>query len=236
MAAPRRQTLSALGPAVFAALGQFRTVNLQGLFSGVQALVGAVGRGCSEVLDFDGLDGAAFDLGDAGGIDAVIDDVGVLLAFVSGLNHGVVVDDRGLVVNGPDLLLFVEVLARPFAYLPKVTEVEVVPIQAEVEAHIDVLPAEQEIPGHGVVMRGGRQWRPAAVVAACAPSDPGRSPHPIGKPNPAVMRMEMPAAVVENRPAPGIIGGPIPAMIGIDPVSLVPVRTPAWIADNHRGL
>src|SRR5258708_37638455 len=50
------------------------------------------------------------------------------------------------------------------------------------------------------------------------------------------MRMEMPAAVVENRPAPGIIGGPIPAMIGIDPVSLVPVRTPAWIADNHRGL
>src|SRR5712692_8124480 len=50
------------------------------------------------------------------------------------------------------------------------------------------------------------------------------------------MRMEMPAAIVENRPAPGIIGGPIPAMVGIDPVSLVPVRTPARIADDDRGL
>src|SRR2546428_13977999 len=50
------------------------------------------------------------------------------------------------------------------------------------------------------------------------------------------MRMEMPAAIVENRPAPGIIGGPIPAMVGIDPVPLVPVWTPARIADDHRRL
>jgi hypothetical protein len=138
------------------ALGEFRTVNLQGLFSGVQPLVGAVGRGCPEVLDFDGLNGAAFHLGNAGRIDAVIYDVGVLLAFVPRHNYGVLVDDGCLVVNGPDLLLFVEVLARPFAYLPKVTEVEVVPIQAEVEAHIDVPATEQEIPGDGVVVRGGR--------------------------------------------------------------------------------
>src|SRR2546430_13328843 len=51
--------------------------------------------------------------------------------------------------------------------------------------------------------------------------------------SPAVTRAATPPAIVEGRPAPRIIGLPIPAAIGPEPAATVAVRTPTHIDDGH---
>ncbi len=51
----------------------------------------------------------------------------------------------------------------------------------------------------------GRQRRPADVATATAPVDPGRRPHRPGNPNPAVIRVHRPTAVVKGGPAPAVV-------------------------------
>src|SRR2546430_17353602 len=54
--------------------------------------------------------------------------------------------------------------------------------------------------------------------------------------SPAVTRAATPPAIVEGRPAPRIIGLPIPAAIGPEPAATVAVRTPTHIDDGHGRL
>ena len=75
----------------------------------------------------------------------------------------------------------------------------------------------------------GRQRRPADIIAAVAPIDPGRSPFIVRNPEPAERTVVRPAAVVEDHPAPIFfcrIGDPIPApFVGVDPMAVL-VRPP----------
>ena len=70
----------------------------------------------------------------------------------------------------------------------------------------------------------GLHRRPAIIVVAVAPADPGRRPVVPRDPHPAIAITEEPTAVVKGRPAPGIIGIPGPALIGIDPMAIGGIR------------
>src|ERR1051326_6755179 len=79
----------------------------------------------------------------------------------------------------------------------------------------------------------GAHWRPAAISSATSPHHPGGSPVIIGNPNPAVKRIEHPAAVVERSPSPRIIRDPCPAHIGITPVAVRIIRRETCVAHRH---
>lgn len=76
----------------------------------------------------------------------------------------------------------------------------------------------------------GRQRRPADVVAAATPIDPGRRPFLASNPDPAEVTVEYPAAVVIGDPAPILfpaVRNPVPApFVRVDPVAEF-VGTPA---------
>jgi hypothetical protein len=81
------------------------------------------------------------------------------------------------------------------------------------------------------------QWRPAVIVAAAAPANPGRSPFVTWNPDPAVFIRIGPATVVERRPAPTVIGEPGPAIICICPVTSCFVRNKSRsIADPNLAV
>ena len=85
-----------------------------------------------------------------------------------------------------------------------------------------------------------RQRRPADVVAAIAPVDPGRRPFVARHPEPADGAVEGPAAVVIDHPAPVVlvlVGDPVPApVVGEDPVAVL-IRLPVgWHAIRHPDL
>lgn len=91
-------------------------------------------------------------------------------------------------------------------------EGEMFRVQAEIKTdsymHSVITPAAAK-----VINRVRRQGRPAAGVTSGAPGDPRRTPDSIRAPNPAGMRVHIPPAIVERRPAPGIIRVPVPAAI-----------------------
>jgi hypothetical protein len=64
------------------------------------------------------------------------------------------------------------------------------------------------------------QRGPSVVVIAIPPANPGRAPFFAGHPNPSIIVVMCPAAVVEWRPSPGIVRHPGPAIIGIYPVTV----------------
>ena len=74
-----------------------------------------------------------------------------------------------------------------------------------------------------------RQRRPADIVVAPAPIDPGRTPFVTGHPEPAEPAIMRPATIVKRHPTPVglfLIGNPIPApFLRIDPSS-IGVRAP----------
>src|SRR4051812_12854607 len=78
----------------------------------------------------------------------------------------------------------------------------------------------------------GRQRRPAAIVARTAPRHPARAPGVIRSPHPAYPRSAVPAAIMERRPTPRIIGVPVPSATRIKPVTAVCVRAPPGM--RHR--
>ena len=81
-----------------------------------------------------------------------------------------------------------------------------------------------------------RQRRPAAEFVRGAPADPGWPPDAVGHPDPAVMFVAEPAAIVERRPAPGIVGNPIPSGIRPDPMTGVAIRPPVMVQDDNSRL
>src|SRR5438132_1344971 len=67
-----------------------------------------------------------------------------------------------------------------------------------------------------------RMWRhrgPPAMLSGSAPDYPGRRPDCIGHPHPAAALMHMPASIMKRSPAPGVVRLPVPAAIGINPVT-----------------
>ena len=70
-----------------------------------------------------------------------------------------------------------------------------------------------------------RQRRPADVIVAFAPGNPGRRPLITRNPNPADSAQARPAAVVIRGPAEWLLGDPSPAGVGVNPAT-VRVRTP----------
>ncbi|MEN3370133.1 MAG: hypothetical protein V7609_2276 [Verrucomicrobiota bacterium] len=71
-----------------------------------------------------------------------------------------------------------------------------------------------------------RQGRPADIVFARAPGNPGRRPFVARHPNPADAAESQPASVVISRPAKGLVRNPGPTGIGISPMA-IRVRSPA---------
>ena len=60
----------------------------------------------------------------------------------------------------------------------------------------------------------GRQWSPADIAAAAAPTDPGRTPLRAGHPRPAAaIIIVKPAAVVERQRTPRIVRHPGPTVV-----------------------
>src|SRR5437763_1098793 len=64
-----------------------------------------------------------------------------------------------------------------------------------------------------------------------APGDPGWSPDRIRNPDPTATFVHVPTAIMKSGPAPGVIRLPIPAGIGVNPVTAVTVRSP--IPNRH---
>src|SRR6202040_4002161 len=97
--------------------------------------------------------------------------------------------------------------------------------EAVVRRGVQVEAAEADSDADGEACLG-RQRRPADIAAAVPPVDPRRRPDVARHPAPAQRSVLVPAAVVEGRPAPGLIGRPGPPVVGVDPVARG-VRTPA---------
>jgi hypothetical protein len=72
------------------------------------------------------------------------------------------------------------------------------------------------------------------MAISVTPANPGWPPNPVRCPAPAQATMAKPAAVMKRRPAPCVIGTPIPTAIGPHPASTIVVGCPTGI-DHHRG-
>jgi hypothetical protein len=70
----------------------------------------------------------------------------------------------------------------------------------------------------------GGKGNPTDVAVAIAPIHPGRTPHCVGNPHPAVVVGEKPTAIVKRRPTPLVIALEAPAVVGVDPVAAGEVR------------
>ena len=126
----------------------------------------------------------------------------------------VIVDNGGVIENVDHLTPRQTVIPR--CAIAKVTggnERVTVRNQSEVKTRVHMAAAERESDPH-IESGPGRQWRPAAIRVGITPSHPGRSPCGAGRPNPAIRRATVPSAIMEGRPAPRIIGLPIPTAIG----------------------
>jgi hypothetical protein len=70
-----------------------------------------------------------------------------------------------------------------------------------------------------------RQWRPADIILARSPGNPGRRPFIPRHPNPTDPAEPEPAPIVISGPPERLIGDPGPTRVAIDPAALC-VRTP----------
>src|SRR5262249_25577753 len=73
-----------------------------------------------------------------------------------------------------------------------------------------------------------------ATISRIPPGDPGGTPGSVGRPDPTTAIMQIPSAIMEWRPAPGIIRSPIPAAIGIHPATAIAIGTPGAV-DHTRA-
>src|ERR1035438_4962182 len=86
-------------------------------------------------------------------------------------------------------------------------------IEAPPEMHIEVSPR--------------RQRRPAADIPARPPRHPGRPPDAVGRPHPSAARVQLPAAIVKRRPAPGVVRLPKPPGVRVNPMAAIAVGPPS---------
>ncbi len=106
-------------------------------------------------------------------------------------------------------------------------EGEMIRVQTKIKTYTN---ANAIIMPSGAKIENGmrRQRSPAASVSGRAPGDPCRTPDPVRAPDPTAMRVRIPAAIMERRPSPGISRSPVPAAIGVNPIAVVAIGTPAW--------
>ena len=141
---------------------------------------------------------ASADERDVGDVDRAVDDNDVLAS-----REDVVTDDRCAKIP-----VFTEVICRG----------------ADVVVAVD--PDADAGVGVKIDLRGER--RPADVIVALAPGNPGRPPLVIGPPDPAeILQADPPAVVIRDR-SKIFIGDPGPARIGVSPIA-VGVRPPIGI-------
>lgn len=79
------------------------------------------------------------------------------------------------------------------------------------------------------------QWRPADIILARAPGNPGRGPFVARHPDPADAPEPKPASVMISRPAKRLIGNPGPAGVAINPTPLR-IRPPVPRFFGHARL
>ena len=167
-----------------------------------------------------------------GGVDAIhgnaaVEDGAVVIVEV------VIVDDRRAIENLRRMIAVGAVITRmAFGEMIRSHEGEAADFQPEIKPDADARAAIEKSEARTIDAEW-REGRPAAVFAAGTPRHPRRRPDGVRPPAPAEARMTEPAAVMKRR-APRVIGIPIPAAVGINPVAAVAVRLPAGIV-NHRG-
>ena len=178
-----------------------------------------------------GLNGDRMNLlpGDSGDVvrrDAGIDDALMVAVKID------VVDDRGLIEN-PRYFTCLDAMTSRMrvAEILRCHKREGIRIQAETGTR-RCGPGKQIRRQIDKPQR--RQWRPATIIFIIAPEHPGRRPGCIRAPAPAIALMMKPATVVKCRPTPGITRNPIPATIGINPMSVVAIRLPAGVVNDNR--
>src|SRR5262249_34829324 len=81
----------------------------------------------------------------------------------------------------------------------------------EADVDMDTATAAVTIAGTPTRIRGQR--RPPDAATRPPERHPRRAPDAAGNPDPPVVGIERPAAIVEGRPAPGHVGHPDPAVI-----------------------
>jgi hypothetical protein len=120
-------------------------------------------------------------------------------------------------------------------FTDKTNVTEVVILRTDIE--LDIHPGANRLSFVNEARTARGQRRPANVIAAGPPRDPGRSPIQIAprKPEPTVIGEICPATIMISGPAEIFVRNPRPTVIGISPVA-VGVRPPVWIAYCHVGL
>ena len=105
-------------------------------------------------------------------------------------------------------------------------------VEAKVKAHADAAAAIKET-NAGLPDRKWRQRRPAAIIICVTPRHPRWCPHGVRPPAPAEARITKPASVMKRR-VPGIVGFPIPAAVGVNPMATVAIGLPIAVIDGNR--
>jgi hypothetical protein len=114
-------------------------------------------------------------------------------------------------------------------FTDKTNVTKVVILRADIE--LDIHPGADRLSFINDTRTAWRQRRPADIIAAGPPRDPGRSPVEIAprEPNPAVIAEIRPATIMVGGPAEVFVRNPCPTVVGISPVT-VGVRPPVRIA------
>ena len=150
--------------------------------------------------------------------------------------HVEIVDDGRATINLRHLRRRDAMGARMrVAKIPRRHEREKIHAQAEIKIGADgraVVENSHACP----ISRARRQRRPAAIIIRVTPRHPRRRPDRVRPPAPAAARIVKPASVVKCRSAPRIIRKPIPARIGVDPMTVVAIWLPARIINHDRRL
>ena len=179
-----------------------RTIDLQGARRGLHPFAVMTRRGCVEVADSNrGGWRTRFRAGTRR-FDAVIEDLHARFAADHGPVDRVLVTHRGPSEQRGNLGRGSRTAMEPLAQFAAEAEVEVRRSEPEIETGFDASTVKGEPSVGGVVNRTRRQRRPTRVIVTRTPHDPCRTPNTIRTPDPTVMRVELPPAVVEGGPAP----------------------------------
>ena len=145
----------------------------------------------------------------------------------------VIVDHRGVVVNGADA-------PRWHAVIPGPRRAEIThgnkgetagrKPKPEAEAHPATMKGH---PHPWSKARTRRQGRPTEESVTMPPGDPRRTPTRVRKPDPA-NPAPMPTPIVKGRPTPTVERTPIPAAIRENPSTAMHVGPPTRVNHRHR--
>ena len=132
--------------------------------------------------------------------------ISVTTSPVDIIDDGDIVDDRGI-MDIPDVIVAYVDAIDMFSGA-KGPIVGWGPVTAERDA--DIYPRSHR--------------RPAIITSGFAPGHPGWRPLISRSPHPAIGVIVKPVAIMKGSPAPFVARYPCPAFIGVDPISIGPIR------------